>query len=67
MEYIIDMRLGNRTKRTYRITAKDEKEAEERLKLRLAPQHRDALIIDSIRLYQTALGEEDPYGIFGEE
>jgi len=67
MEYIIDMRLGDTTKRTYRITAKNENEAKERLKLRLAPQHRDALIIDSIRLYQTALGEEDPYGIFDEE
>lgn len=67
MEYIIDMRLGEKTKRTYRITAKDEAEAKERLKLRLAPQHREEVIIDSIRLYQTALGDEDPYGIFGEE
>jgi hypothetical protein len=67
MEYIIDMRLGEKTKRTYRINAKDEEEAKERLKLRLAPQHRGEVIIDSIRLYQTALGDEDPYGIFGEE
>jgi hypothetical protein len=67
MEYIIDMRLGEKTKRTYRINAKDEAEAKERLKLRLAPQHREEVIIDSIRLYQTALGDEDPYGIFGDE
>ena len=67
MEYIIDMRLGEKTKRTYRINAKDEAEAKERLKLRLAPQHREEVIIDSIRLCQTALGDEDPYGIFGEE
>lgn len=67
MEYIIDMRLGEKTKRTYRISARDEEEAKERLKLRLAPQHRETMIIDSIRLYQTALGDEDPYGIFGEE
>jgi len=67
MEYIIDMRLGEKTKRTYRINAKDEAEAKERLKLRLAPQHREEVIIDSIRLYQTALGDNDPYGIFGEE
>jgi hypothetical protein len=67
MEYIIDMRLGEKTKRTYRINAKDEEEAKERLKLRLAPQHREEVIIDSIRLYQTTLGDDDPYGIFGDE
>lgn len=67
MDYLIDIRIEGDTKRTYRITAKSEEEANERLKLRLPPQQRDTIIIDNISIDKTTIADENPYGVFNEE
>ncbi len=67
MHYIIDVRVDQDKKRTYRINAKDETEAKERLKDRLPPYQRDSVIIDEIKPDISAMVHDDPYGIFGEE
>jgi len=67
MHYIIDVRVDQDKKRTYRINAKDETEAKERLKDRLPPHQRDSLIIDDINIDMSTMVQDDPYGIFGEE
>jgi len=67
MHYIIDVRVDQDKKRTYRINAKDETEAKERLKDRLPPHQRDSLIIDDINIDMSTMVQDDPYGVFGEE
>ncbi len=67
MHYIIDVRVDQDKKRTYRINAKDETEAKERLQDRLPPHQRDSLIIDNIKIDMSTIVQDDPYGIFGEE
>ncbi|MEA1918723.1 MAG: hypothetical protein U9N52_02695 [Campylobacterota bacterium] len=64
MEYILHVRVLENKKRSYRITAKDEDEAKERLLTRLAPKERDGVIVDSIEIDPASLGSEEPYGIF---
>ena len=66
MTYIIDIRIDDK-KRSYRIEAKSEEEAKERLGLRLPPAQRDFVIIDSIKIDMTTVGDEAPYGEFGDE
>ena len=67
MQYIVDIRINEGPKRTYRIDAKTEEEALERLKLRLPPQQRDAFVVDMIKIDPATVVDEDPYGIFGGE
>jgi hypothetical protein len=67
MHYIIDVRVDQDKKRTYRINAKDETEAKERLHNRFPPHQRDSLIIDNIKIDMSAMVQDDPYGVFGEE
>ena len=66
MTFIIDVRV-NETRFTYRIDAKDEDEAKERLKLRLPPHQREHIVIDAIKIDMTTVGDEAPYGEFGGE
>ena len=66
MRYIIDIRLGEK-KRTYPVDASNEEEAVERLKLRIHPAQRDTLVIDSIKIDMSTVGNDDPYGMFGGE
>lgn len=68
MRYILEVRVADKNPQTFAIDAKDETEAKERLALRLPPDKRDQIIIDSITLDpKSILQDEDPYGIFGGE
>jgi hypothetical protein len=67
MQYLIDIRIGEKPKRTYRIDAANEDEAMERLKLRLPPHQRDTITIDAIKIDMTTVGNDEPYGVFGTE
>ena len=67
MIFIIDIRIDGKQKRTYRIEAKEETQAKERLMLRLPPAQRDTLIIDSIRIDPATVNYNEPYGSFGGE
>lgn len=67
MQYIIEIRVGDRQKRSYRIDAEDEAQALERLKLRLPPEQREDFVIDELKIDMTTVGVEDPYGVFGGE
>ena len=67
MEFVFDIRIDERQKRTYRIKAKDEDEALERLKLRLPPSQRDNVVIDDLKIDMTTVGIEEPYGTFSGE
>lgn len=64
MRYLLHVRVGEGKKRTYRIDAKSEAEAKERLPSRLAPQERENVIIDAIEIDPASLGSEEPFGIF---
>lgn len=66
MTYVIDIRIDDK-KRSYRVEAKNEKEAKERLGLRLPPAQRESIIIDAIKIDMTTVGDEAPYGEFGGE
>lgn len=63
MIFIIDIHIEEQ-KRTYKIEAKDEAQAKERLMLRLPPHQRDTIIIDSIQIDPATVGDDEPYGIF---
>ena len=64
MTYLVDIRLEDGKRRTYRIDAKDETEAKERLPLRLPPSQRETFTIDSIKIDPASLGTSDPFGTF---
>ncbi len=64
MIFIIDIRIEEKQKRTYKIEAKDETQAKERLMLRLPPSQRDTIIIDSIQIDPETVGTDEPYGSF---
>lgn len=66
MTYIIDIRIEGK-QRSYRIEARGEEEAKERLKLRLPPNQREDITIDAIKIDMTTVGDEAPYGEFGGE
>ena len=67
MQYLIDIRIDGRKKSTFRVDAKSEEQALERLKLRLPPQQRDSFIVDAVRVDPASVGDEEPYGVFGGE
>lgn len=64
MQYLIDIRIEGSKKSTFRIDGQDEKQALQRLALRLPPDQRDTYIVDAIRIDPSSIGEEEPYGIF---
>lgn len=63
--YLIDIRIDGKS-RLYPINAKDEEEALERLKLRLPPNQRENIIIDSISIDPASVPHDDPFGIFND-
>jgi hypothetical protein len=67
MHYLIDIRIGGSKKSTFRVDAKNEAQALERLIPRLPPQHRDNYIVDAIKIDPASVGDEEPFGVFGGE
>jgi len=67
MRYIVDIKIEDALKRSYKIDAKDEDEALERLKLRLPPNKRESFSVLNISLDPSSIRLEEPYGIFNEE
>mgnify|MGYP000091151069 CR=1 FL=1 len=68
MRYLLEVRIADKKPQTFPIDAKDESEAKERLALRLPPNKRDKIIIDSITLDPKSIQfDDEPYGIFGGE
>lgn len=63
MTYLIDI-LTDEKKQSFRIEAKSEEEAKERLKLRLPPDKRESFTIKSIRIDMSTVGTKDPFGTF---
>jgi len=67
MHYLIDIRINGSKKSTFRVDAKNEAQALERLVPRLPPQQRDNFTVDAIKIDPATVGDEEPYGVFGEE
>lgn len=67
MTYLIDILSSERKKQTFRIDAKNEDEAKERLKLRLPPNKRENITFESIKIDMTTVYNDDPFGTFGGE
>lgn len=67
MTYLIDILNHAKKKQTFRIEAKNEDEAKERLRLRLPPDKRENFSIESIKIDMGTVSMEDPFGSFGGE
>ena len=68
MRYLLEVRIAGKRPQTFPIDAKDENEAKERLLLRLPPDKRDKILIDSITIDPKSIHiDDDPYGVFGGE
>ena len=67
MTYLIDILTEEQKKQSFRIEAKNEDEAKERLKLRRPPNKRENFTIESIKIDMSTIGMEDPFGSFGGE
>jgi len=67
MRFIINIHLASNKKSTYKIDAKDEDEAKQRLMLRINPKDRDSMIIDSITIDSSTIVDNDTYGTFNED
>lgn len=67
MTYLIDILTAEKKKQSFRIEARSEDEAKERLKLRLPPDKRENLTIVSIKIDMSTVSMEDPFGSFGGE
>lgn len=63
MRYLIDIRLEGKS-RLYPIDAENEVQAIERLKLRLPPNQRESILIDSIEIDPSSISHDDPFGVF---
>lgn len=63
MRYLIDIRLEGKS-RLYPIDAENEVQAIERLKLRLPPNQRESILIDSIEIDPSSIPNDDPFGVF---
>ena len=66
MRFIFKIHIG-KIKSTYLIDAKNEDEAKDRLLLRLPPDKRGLIKIDSITIDPKSIMAQEPYGIFGDE
>ncbi len=64
MRYLLHVRVSGDKKRTYRIDARSEEEAKERLTPRLAPHEREDVIIDSIEIDPASIVDDEAFGIF---
>ncbi len=64
MVYLLNVRLANNKKHTFRIEGKNEAEVRRKLPNRLPPQERDDYCIDSVEIDPKSLGDEEPYGVF---
>jgi hypothetical protein len=64
MTYLVDILNDKKKKQTFRIEAKDEEEAKERLKLRLPPDKRENFSIESIKIDMSTVSMNDPFGTF---
>jgi hypothetical protein len=64
MTYIIDILTAEKKKKTFKIEAKNEEEAKERLKLRLPPDKRESFSIESIKIDMSTVNIQDPFGTF---
>jgi len=67
MRYTIEIRIATKNRRSYKIDAKDEKEALSKLALRLPPDQRDNYVVDSISIDPLSINSDEPFGIFGGE
>jgi len=67
MDFLIDIRTDNERTQSFRVEAESESQAIERLKLRLHPAKRDNLVVDSIKIDMTTVGDADPYGVYSGE
>jgi hypothetical protein len=67
MQYVIEIRTAESKKQTFRIDASSESEALSRLKLRLPPDQRETVVVDSMKIDLTTVGSDDPFGVFGGE
>ena len=67
MTYIVEILNAEKKKQTFRIEAKDEDEAKERLKLRLPPNKRENFTITCIKLDVSSINMDDMFGTFGGE
>lgn len=64
MNYIIEIKLHQGQTRKYFISAADEKEVIEKVKLRLLPYDRERLNVLSIRPDFSKPADDDAYGTF---
>lgn len=64
MTYLIDILTAEKKKHSFRIEAKSENEAKERLVLRLPPDKRENFSIESIKIDMSTVGKDDPFGTF---
>jgi len=64
MVYLLHVRVDNTKNHTFKIVAKDEDEAKNKLPYRLPPDKRESYIIDSIEIDPKSIGDEEPYGVF---
>jgi len=67
MRYIIEIRISTKNRRSYKIDAKDEKEAFSKLALRLPPDQRDNYVVDSISIDPLSINIDEPFGVFSED
>lgn len=63
MRYIMEIHIDEKAY-TYHIDAKDEDQAYERLLLRLAPNKREFVKVDTIQIDPNSIMPQEPYGIF---
>ena len=66
MDYLIKANLKEKKPSLFRITAKDEEEAKEKLKLRFPPKEKENIIIESIQIDMTTVSPQT-FGEFGGE
>ncbi len=64
MTYLIDILTDDKKRQSFRIEAKNEEEARERLKLRLHPDKRECFTVESIKIDMRTVGIKDPFGTF---
>lgn len=67
MTYLIEILSSEKKKQTFRIEAKSEDEAKERLKLRLPAPKRENFTITCIKLDVSSINMDDMFGTFGGE
>lgn len=64
MLYLVQIRLEDKRKRTFRIEASNEEEAVKKLPNRLPPSERESFTLESVKVDPSTLGDEEPYGVF---